>query len=129
MNNFTPEYTELCKDKRVQGLREILLFGDKYCLKNGKNIDVMGKFMEIDKQIRKQAYLWLPTGDQLDEEIVRISKGLLDGYYAVTFDTDSGYDYWDISLTNYSRIITYEFRHDNPLIAKLNLLIKLLEEK
>ena len=122
MNKFTPEYIELCKNEKVQGLRPILNVGDY-------NVDIYGIFElniraynpdGVDNEIRK-AKTWLPTGDQLDEEIVKICKK---NKYFYDFKYDSFCEHYYCFSGEHHRTFTDNI---NPLIAKIKLLIQLSE--
>jgi len=111
----------------VQGLRMWLEIGDWYLASNNTPKIISGSLFKNNKEIP-----WLPTGDQLDDETVKICKGnkkwkyeflwsnqLLE-YWANIKDEacyDKDMSYWIISAN----------KNANPLIAKIQLLIKLLE--
>ena len=120
MNNFTKPYIDLCKNKKIQELRPILE-NDWYFSYNEIRFVKINKYME---GLRNVCY-WLPTGDQLDEEIIKICNAKQTMY---NFWYEKGFDY-------HARYINArvndepEFVSDNPLIAKLKLLIKLLESE
>ncbi len=120
---FTKEYIELCKNEMVQGLKHKLEKGDWYMgSKEPILIDrgyTWGNLVE---------YPWLPTGDQLDDEIVNIA-GYKGWYYTACYYPDD-YEYEilieyeddDMCLNSLHRA-----RNKNPLIAKIEILINLLE--
>ena len=123
---FTKEYIELCKNEKIQGLRKVLLkYGDWYSNEYDSIFLVHGGLSDSNK-------IWLPTGDQLDEEIVKICKEKnhnIRMHYIKEGDYHSGY--WDIGYY-YSAdfdIPLYVEANTNPLIAKIKLLIQLLEVK
>lgn len=133
--NFTKEYIDLCKSEKIQGLRKytdttdyldwlkldkgdwVYNFNPLY---KDENIDTTTGDCELDFS----TFLWLPTGDQLDEEIVKICKGK-DYSYNITFSVET----WFIGVGDKVSPKDYILiQSPNPLIAKINLLIKLLEE-
>jgi hypothetical protein len=152
LNLFTPEYIELAKNSRVQELRPELKLCDKVCIGDIKDSDVYavifasnrygGEYYRIvksekDKFYRsgfREKYFWLPTGDALDQEIVKICdekknwaykilyiKVLTKEYNAEIID----YSTFDKEINNFW--VVYSFNNSNPLIARISLLIKLLE--
>ena len=150
MKYFTKEYIELCKDKKVQELRPDIKCGD-YCI----NIERSHMFLNTEdyepgrKEYRNNL-TWLPTGDQLDEEIVKICekktiipKPNIDGY-SISYHFDMFFDkekkYYNAKIICFKEFDkgglksgaldrTIEFTDTNPLIAKILLLIQLLEQK
>ncbi len=130
--NFIKEYIELCKNEKVQGLRPELEYGD--WVDGGKPLLFLGEEYYCNDSLvffeDKPKYIWLPTGDQLDDEIVNIA-GYKGWYYTACYYPD---DY------EYEILIEYEdddmclnslhrSHNKNPLIAKIEILIKLLEAK
>jgi len=118
---FTKEYIKEANCREIQGLHKRTYY-DKCVYHNRK-------------------YIWLPTGDQLDEEIVKICR---ENNYDLQIRYDKeNQDYDDLMWT----IIVYGmhrneyadicecviplacFVNDNPLIAKIKLLKQLLKEK
>jgi len=154
LNLFTPEYIELAKNSKVQGLRPELKLCDKVCIGDIKDSDVYavifasnrygGEYYRIvksekDKFYRsgfREKYFWLPTGDALDQEIVKICKEK-NYCYAFTYlnyqdQTEKDCHKWfgEIELSQDSFGITVavaDVENYNPLIAKISLLIQLLE--
>ena len=125
MNEFTPEYIELAK--KVQGLRPKLENGDRYI--NLFNIDTGIMLLSNNYKIFSRTNcIWLPTGDQIDEEIIKICH---------SNEKLFGRPYWqnyNPFLDRYVVAISGEYgknfvdaEHANPLIAKIKLLIQLLE--
>jgi len=113
---FTKEYIELCKDKRVQELRPELERGDWY--------ELHGLiFLLANLHGSRQKITWLPTGDQLDEEIIKIADKHNAEYGAIRLKAKK----WRVFYGCYVR--TENFEHDNPLIAKIKLLLQLLNTK
>lgn len=109
------EYIELCKNKKIQGLRPELNYGDWYIADEQEEYRVYtGRLFS--------RYDWLPTSGQLDEEIVKFCTN--NYWYNLNYDT-GGYS------AEYGRddITDYRFVTINPLIAKIKLLIKLLESE
>jgi len=124
---FTKEYIAECDCEEIQKSKHKLQYGDwVYSLRlNGE----MTIWATIIPQGRKKDNneTWLPTGDQLDEEIIKIFKT---GYnynssYCQATKTYVSYiepDYPDKELTE--EITVYG---DNFLIAKIKLLKELLK--
>jgi hypothetical protein len=124
--NFSKDYIELAKDKRIQELRPTLNF-DYFAYKKLKYNEGVYQFyspyMEGVAEFNEDRghIVWLPTSDQLDEEIIKICKKNKEyGYYFCYFDNDK----WCAECYT---IKTYFFEDINPLIAKIKLLIQLLE--
>lgn len=156
---FAPGYISLCKNEKVQGLRPKLEHGDWVEASGERDIKCVmlihlvtqgtkkdGNAYDADDGIclgqggYRNIFTWLPTGDQLDDEIVKICKErksmsivyqihttislheeLPDGFYIrhyATINEEKEY------LKSYDLYYTNDF---NPLIAKISLLIKLLE--
>ena len=120
--NFTKEYIELCKCKEIQGLQDGLYAGDKYY-----NLDFY--VFEIstaleDSFSRNSSFIWLPTGDQLDEEIVKICK---ENEFEYRIDCGFTNDFATaVEVYNFEeKIMEIELWDNNPLIAKIKLLIQL----
>ena len=132
MMNFTKEYIELCKDKKIQKLRAKIKFGDWIAYKEDKSLfsiftdqreddDEWDTFSEMQERLRKDR-TWLPTGDQLDEEIIKTISQYRHYVYACSY-------YFENKI--YSVIIDgsilREYSDTNPLICKLKLLLELLK--
>jgi len=126
MNRFTQEYIELCKSEKVQGLKKKYYQGDWIIPKDKKMM------VNIFDGIERLDYLWLPTGDQLDDEIVKICgiKKVSYGYNPGLRHNASGNEYYYASIKSYipDELGIFITNFDNPLIAKIQLLINLLEE-
>lgn len=130
--NFTKEYIKECDCKEIQGLRKYLEFGDFTTWSNSpeKHIDTW-VYHNADKE-RYHLVLWLPTGDQLDDEIVKICKEKDYKYeigycpileYKVTVEVSS------FKGLGFGYIMVFEKFNINPLIAKIKLLKQLLKEQ
>jgi hypothetical protein len=127
MNEFTPEYIELAKNSKVQGLRPELEHGDYYFYRSN-NEDFQSFWATVIKVKKGVGTIWLPTGDQLDQEIIKICH---------SDERLFGRPYWqnyNPFLDNYVVAISGEYGRNfafgenaNPLIAKISLLIQLLE--
>lgn len=134
MNNFTPEYIELCKDNRVQDLISGVHAGDWYCMEcalqeNGYKIygNLEDRDWEVDDEI------WLPTGDQLDENIIKIMTEKSLQVKDNTFSYNCGVSFHNGMVSQYeAEVRDYKsglgFLDTNPLIAKIKLLIVLLKD-
>ena len=112
---FTKEYIELCKNKKIQELRPILE-NDWYFSYNEIRFVKINKYME---GLRNVCY-WLPTGDQLDEEIIKICKENIWIYRTGYAGADI---YYAVVETGIRDIY---FNSDNLVIAKIKLLLELL---
>jgi len=120
--NFTKEYRELCNNEKIQGLKSKLKYGDWFA-----ENDSRGYVGIVENEVRHNEFLyqdrnsiyWLPTGDQLDEEIVKICKEKK-WTYRIT--------YTKVCIAYIIQDSHYSTSDTNPLIAKIKLLIKLLEE-
>lgn len=117
--NFTKEYIELCKCKEIQGLRNKFHRGDWYRYPNGKTYRLIDKW-QLSEYDRNRV-IWLPTGDNLDEEIVKICKPKR---WMYQFWYEDSFDYHALKIDARKDIDT-EYVSDNPLIAKIKLLIQL----
>lgn len=99
--NITDEYIELCKNEKIQELRP-----------------TTGKYNAFQHGI--SGLKWLPTGDELDDKIIEIcDKNNL--FYNFSYEYD--FQAYQCSCGG------YDFVSDNPLVAKVKLLIKLLESQ
>lgn len=118
--NMSKEYIDLCKNKKVQELRPELQQYDWYYYYNEVHLLENTKYFNL-----RHVSFWLPTGDQLDEEIVKICEkenleyGFLfyEGIYTAVVST--------IPLAETEGYIPRELEERNPLIAKIKLLIQL----
>jgi len=135
---FTKEYIKECDCKEIQGLKKEIEFGDfftytpEYTL-GSQTIHVRSDHFDAMKLENKKGYtIWLPNGDQLDDEIVKIisiksltynisyKKNRILEYYTEIHDDsyhgDGNADYYTLHSTH----------NNNPLIAKIKLLKELL---
>jgi hypothetical protein len=127
--NFTKDYISLCKNEKVQGLRPEFYTGDVIYMSYVNQWQIVSYDIDKTKSLpRFEGWVWLPTGDQLDQHIIE--------------QLDDGSDYTFI-YTNFSKeaghynAIVYEggevkeqiIYEENPLICKLKLLISLLKEE
>jgi hypothetical protein len=130
MNYFTDEYKMLCKSDKVQELRPELEEGDNYLNLDYSEGEILLSGIEYHDPImddfprKEHKIIWLPQSHDLDEEIIKtISKHR---HYVYTIN------YW-FKQKMHSVIIDgsilREVSDTNPLIAKLKLLIKLLESE
>uniref|UniRef100_A0A6H1ZDD4 Uncharacterized protein n=1 Tax=viral metagenome TaxID=1070528 RepID=A0A6H1ZDD4_9ZZZZ len=130
--NFTKDYIELCKSDKIQKLKYwkdtdgvidwlLLKTGDWLYLPLREEIWCIDEIKNFGI-----ANVWLPTGDQLDEIIVKICK---EGNHYTTGTSSSNKWFVEVSSKYHkgeNQIIFYDI---NPLIAKLKLLLQLLEVK
>lgn len=145
--NYTKEFIELAKNKRVQELRpepnliqgdwvfnnfrKDISFINYICLVGSttlnyglysKNYAGIGTTDPISQT--REDLIWLPTGDQLDEEIIkRLNEH---EFYEVYFEPNICIVSYDSEDLDFKKIT---FSNPNSLIAKIKLLIALLEEK
>ena len=125
--NFTKDYIELCKCKEMQGLRHTYdnnymswtkLFKGDWFYDYGKEDIILA---DDDYEFETCMIDWLPTGDQLDEEIVKICKPK---QWMYQFWYENSFDYHALRI-DARKEKCLEFVSDNPLIAKIKLLIQL----
>ena len=122
MNNFTKSYIREADCREIQGLRSVFEAHDWYCQPSCFNIPyTLSHGAMIDKEVRGKDYIWLPTGDQLDEEIVKICK-------KKQWDYRADYNYSKNEFSIYIKQLWWNYREDNPLIAKIRLLKQLIKE-
>jgi len=141
MTNFTQEYIELCNNEKVQGLRPKLKHGDWYTFIGGK-VCLRDDYFTLT--YCRDHYIWLPYRE-LDDEIIKIldnfkrkaiARRSVDCFDTPKYHLPYWVDYreiggvcpnkhWRVSVSEG----VYEFKDSNPLIAKIKLLIKLLEEQ
>ena len=122
--NFTSDYISLCKNEKVQGLREFLSEGD-YCV----NIDSEHWFEELITDVewkRTENRIWLPTSGQLDQHIIeRLDDGSDYTFIYTNFSKEAGHD--NAIVYEGGEVKEQVIGETNPLIAKIKLLISLLE--
>jgi len=126
--NFTKEYIERCKCKEIQELRPIIEKGDWFKLiRNDDKLNPSRIHYGAKCPTRyfgkcRENIIWLPLSHQLDEEIVKICKEKKFAYTSIyscdwgNYQVWVGQDFYDVQLTE---------EEENPLIAKIKLLIQL----
>ena len=126
--NITKEYIDLCKNNKLQGLGKFLKKGDEVsCI-----ADLSFRDTIIEDTMNNPAIIWLPRPDQLDtiicDRLSKMSKNGEDLSYnlGVSF-SDGQMSVWQITVEN--RDYVHEEMDINPLIAKLKLLLSLLESE
>ena len=129
--NITKEYIELCKNPKVQGLRPELIHFDFYSDDPPHSIGIWSCEAIKKYSGNRKTILWLPTGDQLDQCIVDICKRHNLDYQVGT--TKKPNYWWWVTITSRvgdpdENIVMVE-AEENPLIAKLKLLLSLLESE
>ena len=133
MKHFTKEYIELCDCDVIQKMRPKIYFFEKFAKRDDevvKTVEDRHIYKAVNRPSYRKYLIWLPDSGQLDEEIVKICKDKLWSYsFGYTKEVDH---YWanicvydDVTLGKEAIITT----NINPLIAKLKLLIELLEGK
>jgi len=158
--NFTADYISLCKNDKVQGLRKELKTGDwvygGLLEQTGQVIGFMDKdygvfwvnyedyglegdeiSASVNKDTIREDLIWLPTGDQLDYEVLKICRKKFGRYfqYEMCFITTEWYgsiSYWKESeeYMKDCQKLRYAIQiKENPLIAKIKLLLSLLESE
>lgn len=145
MKYFTKQYIKECDCKEIQGLKYPLMEYDavyeKPCggiyrvrfhiIEKGHNNFNQFGFTVSPTYSDRNNYIWLPTGDQLDEEIIKICKKIKYDYNIGTAKKPD-YGWWaqinerepidedeDIVIVKVNR---------NPLIAKIKLLKELIND-
>jgi hypothetical protein len=118
--NFTKEYIKECDCREIQELLDDLIEkGSYYLERNSGYVNLANHYTDNEGNI------WLPTGDQLDQEIVQILR--YNGYYQLTYDHPTG---WKAKLHfDWRTDEMVKTQNDNPLIAKIKLLKSLLKEE
>ena len=135
MNNFTKEYIKECKAEEIQIIRRQIRYeeglsyqqfyeGDYRYYEDAPQKDNI-VLVKKDELWQVNVHYWLPTGGQLDEEIVKICKKK---FYEYEF-----FMQWDNCKVSYFVCITEggnlqnNNRDANPLIAKIKLFKELLK--
>ncbi|MDD5013819.1 MAG: hypothetical protein PHW73_01790 [Atribacterota bacterium] len=130
MNNFTKEYIREADCKEIQGLRPKYFRGDAVYFRGDStwkpSVEFVGALWTAWNNGDENSF-WLPSGDQLDEEIVKICDKLK-AYYVMQYSFREDEWLWTATVNqeHKSTIIGHD---NNPLIAKIKLLKKLLKEK
>ena len=128
MKYFTKEYIKECDCEEIQRLKLELDYYDYVGEGNGWwNIQLIqakgfyeGYNITAVKSGKRDELIWLPIGDQLDEEIEKKCKGKKRTYYFISDDKDYYAEVKQIYRVIYSKSST------NPYIAKIKLLKQLL---
>jgi len=143
MKYFTKEYIKECDCEEIQNIKNNLERDGKYSLqfnegdwwqnRDNKKINVAYQMIWENRQF----YIWLPTGDQLDEEIVKILREKYN-----TFGTGKGVEYissirqtrnseiWECHIFELTREVERFQQIDvNPLICKIKLLKELIKNE
>ena len=139
--NINKEYIKECENEIIQGLRIYesgyidvpnrlhLKEGDRYCYKpDYRKNNIETRIEQITCTANKDRFFWLPTGDQLDDEIIKICKKRFESPWYELRHSSIGCDVV-IEYYKEGKPIRIFKRHSNPLMAKILLLKKLLEEK
>jgi len=132
---FTKEYIKECDCKIIQNLNSKIQEGDYLILRIVKNgnphitLWVQAKVPTKYKYKCRENIIWLPTGDQSAEEIVKILQDKKHRVYDLCYKTmtcncpvTKCFIYKDEDIYTYTE-------SPNPLIAKIKLLKELLNEK
>lgn len=135
ITNFTKEYVELCKNKKIQKLCPVSPFfkGDYGGVVKGlpgilSGIDRYIFYIETDENDDYKQPVWLPYSDQLDDEIIKICrKRRLQYHFYFNIRMDN-FEVCTIQNAKFVDMLHESTSSDNLLIAKILLLIKLLEE-
>ena len=126
--HFTKEYIKECDCKEIQGLRKELQVGDWYVFAD--SISIYKTIYLANETIERfgESQIWLPTGDQLDEEIVKICKErFYCSYESLWQYYINNPDCYYAGIRNEDDNLYYPNRNSNPLIAKILLLKELLK--
>ena len=140
---FTKEYIKECDCEVIQDRKPMLEEAD--FISNGNKIfyltnyeELAGEYVRIyaksvgnnfgsfTKADERRLIIWLPTGDQLDDEIVKIIEVGINYTSAYCKATDSYVAYIEDDETPDDYITYYS---TNPLMAKIKLLKVILEYK
>jgi hypothetical protein len=134
---FTKEYIELAKNEMIQKLRPEYQHGDWLIGESyGKPLiflaDELVKITSPKVEFKKLKTWWLPIGDNLDKEIIKICKERSKNGEDLSYDF--GVSFSGGCISQYEADISdrdcrLQELNDNPLIAKILLLIKLLKEE
>lgn len=120
--NFTKEYIKECDCDEIQGLKKLPLSNWDFVCDDKFKINNVLMIYELDKWT--DDLIWLPTGDQLDEEIVKCynNNDLVNrhGYYEFYYNGLL----WGAKIISSQR--NFEAYEGNPLMAKIKLLKQLL---
>ena len=123
--NFSKEYIKECDCGEIQGLSENLEYGNWYSNKREvRMVMTYGSLTNTNKMVR-EASIWLPTGDQLDEEIVKICVNKW-WDYSFSFECDAEVDKYYAEIGEGNAIL-FANSNTNPLICKIKLLKQLLQ--
>ncbi len=140
MKHFTPEYIKECDCKEIQGLHKVFQYGDAIMWERFESsktkrqthdLDYLGQLTTDFERDKTRHDIWLPTGDQLDDEIVGICKEQQHDYYIEMFH---GHYDWTVKFccshggecSKDKDGILFAENDRNPLIAKIKLLKELL---
>ncbi len=141
MNNFTKEYIKECDYESIQGLRKQGLknfdfYIERFNVKGNRynEIKVMTLSGNYESVGRLGGELYLPTGDNLDDEIVKICSKIEKFHeYSISFYYNKGMpnntnchcqlERWSKS----GKALWISEINPNPLIAKIILLKRLIK--
>jgi hypothetical protein len=121
--NFTKEYIKECDCPEIQELLDDLIEkGSYYLERNSGYVNLANHYTDNEGNI------WLPTGDQLDEEIVKICEAKFKSPWYEIRHSGLG---WDVVIEHYKNNMPVRIYDGNlnPLIAKIKLLKALLKEE
>lgn len=128
---FTKEYIKECDCEEIQGLKKKIdnydWASEKKKYKATRLVADWEEDLKFFVNDRRKEYIWLPTEDQLNEEIIKICKKKR-YEYAIFFSEEI----WIASIEPIRSIMNgtkaKEFQDGNPLIVKIRLLKELLNE-
>lgn len=133
---FSPKMEHAVDHKKAKGIFTVMGYQEKYVM-YWLGVEVL-RWNEDEEDLYTESrtfdyredLVWLPTGDQLDEEIVKICKEKQLAY-SMSFEYYEG----NISYVNVftplgskSETIDITIGDTNPLIAKIKLLKNILKE-
>jgi len=141
MNKFTKDYIREADCEEIQGLRQILKYGDWILLDNEKILINKSKgghcYVEDENYYSfnpiNKRYIWLPTGDQLTEEILKrcYTYNLNLECFSEHHCKKPNCQKWGISIEADNHVVNHEFNREvwnkDILIAKIKLLKQLLK--
>ncbi len=134
---FTKEYIKECKAEKIQIIRKKIRYeeglsyqqfykGDYRYYEDAPQKDNI-VLVTKDELWQVNVHYWLPTGDQLDNEIVRIiTRNTSILLYSFNFPTDEEEFVAEVYYPDEVKFVPSQYS-TNPLIAKIKLLKELLK--
>ncbi len=127
MKHFTLEYIKECDCKEIQELHDKIKIGDWISFNTRVSICSIEVVTPHNSQFLRENTVWLPSGDQLDGEIVRICNKPEGMYEYLVFYSGGDCNTVAEKMRPLAEGLNFiEFSNLNPLIAKIKLLKELL---